>query len=272
MIILSIDVGIKNLAVCCFDINLDTKEYKVINWNVHNLCENSVNYCTFINKKNNKKCDKKAKYVKDNIYCCKTHANISEYFIPTTEMNMKSLKKKRISELYLLAKDYNIDHDSKILKNDLLSLFENYIKNNYFNLIIPVKVDDTHIINIGRKISDIFNKNYNNISIDCLLIENQISPIANKMNTIQGMISQYFIMTSKCDILFVSSINKLKDFEDCKKLSYNERKKKSIEICRKELVSNNSSYLLYFDKNNKKDDLADSYLQGLWYIRNKLLI
>ena len=29
-------------------------------------------------------------------------------------------------------------------------------------------------------------------------------------------------------------------------------------------------WIEYFDKHKKKDDLADSYLQGLWYIKYKL--
>ena len=38
-------------------------------------------------------------------------------------------------------------------------------------------------------------------------------------------------------------------------------------------IKNNSvgsENLLLFDKSNKKDDLADSYLQGLWYIKEKV--
>ena len=48
--------------------------------------------------------------------------------------------------------------------------------------------------------------------IDRVIIENQISPIANRMKTVQGMLSQYFLMSNdKLDIEFISSINKLKD-------------------------------------------------------------
>ena len=45
---------------------------------------------------------------------------------------------------------------------------------------------------------------------------------------------------------------------------------KSISIC-EEYVSN-SEFKDLFNKSSKKDDLADSYLQGLWYIKNKVLI
>ena len=68
------------------------------------------------------------------------------------------------------------------------------------------------------------------------------------------------------DIEFVSAGNKLKNFITTK-TTYEERKKLSIKIT-KELLSNNGlgEQLEYFDKHKKKDDLADSFLQSLWYI------
>ena len=50
-----------------------------------------------------------------------------------------------------------------------------------------------------------------------VVIENQLSPIANRMKTIQGMLAQYFIMIDEnIDIQFISSSNKLKQFESTK--------------------------------------------------------
>ena len=105
--------------------------------------------------------------------------------------------------------------------------------------------------------------------IDIVLIENQISPIANKMKTIQGMLAQYFIMNNVNIIDFVSSSNKLKDFTEGK-TTYNERKKLGIKIMKEQLLNKRIDLRKIFDKHKKKDDLADSYLQGLWYINNKL--
>lgn len=271
MIILSIDVGIKNLAVCCFEVDCQNKTQNIIDWDVHDLCGQNNFKCLF-ETKNGKKCNKNAKYIKNDLYCCKTHANSSKYFIPTSEMNIKNLKKKRISELYVLAKSYNIEHEDKIGKSELLKLFEDHIKDNYFDIIAPVKIDDIHMITMGRNINRIFTEKYKKLNIDLVLIENQISPIANKMKTIQGMIAQYFIMSSLSEIEFISSINKLKDFENCKNLSYKERKSKSIEICRHEISSSDPDFVSVFDNSNKKDDLSDSYLQGIWYIKNKIFI
>ena len=64
-------------------------------------------------------------------------------------------------------------------------------------------------------------------TVDKVIIENQISPIANRMKTIQGMIAQFFIMNDIKDIEFVAASNKLKNFITTK-TSYNERKKLGI--------------------------------------------
>ena len=82
------------------------------------------------------------------------------------------------------------------------------------------------------------------------------------------MIAQYYIMKNVNDIEFISACNKLKKFITTK-TTYTERKQLSIKIT-KELLSNNgwSEQLNYFEKHKKKDDLADAFLQSLWYISN----
>ena len=48
--ILSIDVGMKNLAICLFNIE-DNMEYKIKLWDVLNLCEEQNFVCGEKNKK-----------------------------------------------------------------------------------------------------------------------------------------------------------------------------------------------------------------------------
>ena len=78
-------------------------------------------------------------------------------------------------------------------------------------------------------------------------------------------------MNNKEDIEFVSAINKLKYFIVNEKTTYNERKKISVDITKKILTSDNSLWYEHLENSNKKDDLADCLLQGLWYIlENKM--
>ena len=86
------------------------------------------------------------------------------------------------------------------------------------------------------------------------------------------MITQYFIIKSNiAHIEFISAANKLKNCQEEEKLSYSDRKKTGIKNCL-EIINDNLNYSEwnnYFNKHKKKDDLADSFLQLLWYINNK---
>jgi hypothetical protein len=92
------------------------------------------------------------------------------------------------------------------------------------------------------------------------------------MKTLQGMIAQYFIMKNTTDIHFISAANKLKEYVS-KKTTYSERKKMGIEICEELLVNNEQfgKHLEMFHTHKKKDDLADCFLQGIWYLRDTIL-
>jgi hypothetical protein len=109
--------------------------------------------------------------------------------------------------------------------------------------------------------------------IDVVIIENQLSTLATRMKTLQGMITQYFIMRGVPDIRFISATNKLKLFDPKKdgeadKADYADRKKRSIEITRSLLLtqSTQSTQSSRFETHKKKDDLADCFLQGVWWL------
>ena len=85
MKILSIDVGIKNLALCI--IETTDAIFTIKFWDVINLCEEKK-ICEFNikNKKDYIQCTKEAKYHKNNHFYCKTHATKSEFKLPTSEL------------------------------------------------------------------------------------------------------------------------------------------------------------------------------------------
>ena len=105
MQIISIDVGMKNLAFCLVEIK--NNDYIIKDWDIIDLCETQNHICKFP-KKNNIQCSKKAKYVKDGIYYCKIHGKKSEYKIPTKELKASKLKKSRLSELKIIVDKYDI--------------------------------------------------------------------------------------------------------------------------------------------------------------------
>jgi hypothetical protein len=271
MKVLSIDVGIKNLAICILETNNNGFDVKF--WDVINLSEEKTYKCNcnIKNKKNIKVCNKQAQYYKDENFYCKTHANSSNYKLPTSSITKyKSLK---LDSLNNLCNEYNIE----VIKNNKQSIIqqiEQYIEKNLLNSISNLKCNSINLIDIGKSIRDNLNKIdvFTFTNIDYVLIENQISPIANRMKCIQGMISQYFIMKNIDNILYISAANKLKTFIGTKKTTYNERKKLSVTITKNILLENimdninKEKVVEMFNKHKKRDDLADSFLQAIWFL------
>jgi len=123
-------------------------------------------------------------------------------------------------------------------------------------------------------------------SIDMMIIENQISTLASRMKTLQGMITQYFIMKHIPIIEFISASCKLKLFTDANASldlttddtvnvdasTYADRKKSGIAVCRslgeisRKRNSEYAKWMPVFENHKKKDDLADCFLQGLWRV------
>ena len=272
MKLLSIDVGIKNLALCLFEVIND--KCNILNWDVVNLCNEVTINC---------ECGKKAGYTynKDNndVYCCKKHIISGGKKLIPKEIEINKLKKMKINELRAILTENNFEYDNKKSKVLLLEYISPLIKEKY---AIPfsnkVRTTDLSLIEIGinlkYKLDELYKKSDNKIDIDCVIIENQISPIANRMKTLQGMLAQYFIMNHIHNIQFISASNKLKEYTESKNTTYNERKHKGIEICEEIIINSEefSKHLDIFTNSKKKDDLADCFLQGLWYLKDKSYI
>lgn len=265
MKLLSIDVGIKNLALCLINLN-EENNFCIEKWNVVNLCNEVKQTC---------QCGKNACYIYNNKYYCKKHVNNSNKQVLCKELEENKLKKLKIKDLKELLKKENIPFPEEKSKPLILEYLKTYLPENF---LLPfsnkIKTNDLSLIEIGINMKQLLDQLYNNIKIDVVIIENQISPIANRMKTLQGMIAQYFIMNNVVNIEFISATNKLKDFVNNKNTTYSERKKKGIEICEEILVNNEclNKDLVMFMESKKKDDLADCFLQGLWYLKQKYQI
>jgi hypothetical protein len=276
MKILSIDVGIKNLAFCLIetietiDLNVNAyKNFKIIYWNIINLSEDKKYCnCSTLTKKTLKQCIKPAFFLKDDKLFCKIHAKNSNYLLPESIPKYKSLK---LDELINLCNQYNIKY-SELTKSALIKTIDTYIEKNGLITLPKLNCNTINLIEIGKSIKtnlDNLNESTNLfMNIDYILIENQIGPIANRMNSIQGMLTQYFIMKGLYNIKYVSASNKLKKLIE-KNTSYSERKKQSILIAKAILIEKNidTKYIDFFESHSKKDDLADSLLQAIWFLK-----
>lgn len=270
MILLSIDVGIKNLAFCLLENN---NKIKILDWQVVNISEEKKESILCEQNRKNKQCDKNYIYNFNNRkycgLCCKSEENFKKYnYFDLNVLENSKTKKDKIEQY---CKDFSISYEKKDTKEQLKKLLVDFVKLNCFCKPIKTKMSEVSLIDIGRNLNKILNDLLEtwNVNIDLVLIENQISPIANRMKTLQGMITQYFIMKTNADIKYVSSENKLKEFSE-KKTNYKDRKKLSIDVMYKLLKESDSleSWIKVFEASKKKDDLSDTYLQAFWYIKH----
>lgn len=120
--------------------------------------------------------------------------------------------------------------------------------------------------------------------IDVVLIENQPSKINGIMKMIEMLIFSYFNLLKHWDniidnIILINPMYKLQNHSFIpsskniiinKKLDrrdkYKFNKSDAIEVC-KYYISNDESLLSFFNSHKKKDDLSDSCIQVLSYIR-----
>ena len=261
MKLLSVDVGMKNLAFCLLDVKPD-KSYTIDDWQVVDICDGEKLTCC------HSACQKDPKYVFNTKHYCRSHAKQTPLGIPTPDLNTKKIRKLTLKQLYAFAEKHKIEFDKPILKAALAERCVQYVETHFVGLISKPKATELDLIQLGRNMTKHFDVIFHGKTIDCLLIENQISPLANRMKTLQGMITQYFIMHGVGNIKFVSSSNKLKEFSKKPVSTYNERKKLGIEVTHDLLTQPGlSPQRKTFETSKKKDDLSDSFLQALWFIK-----
>ncbi len=268
--------------------NINPSDINIIDWNVIDLIEtgetvNVQKICKgFL--KNRKPCGSKAKYEKGEQCFCEKHSKTSDFIIPTKQCSPKYIKKLKIGELHKIIENENIQStDSSDKRPQLLEKILKYYENKSLVPIVSKKkrADECSLISIGQKIKQSFDAIPAMQDVTHVLIENQISTVASRMSIIQGLLTQYFIMrhddTSSDELLleFISSKNKLKMFSEKQQITkettssqkYRQHKTDSV-IYSKQILNKYSkltSWLPVLDT-IKKDDLADCFLQGIWYI------
>ena len=304
------------MAYCifCKENTNNVENLTIMDWNVLNLMdiEAPTQICSCVtppkmkkskNPQNtlSKSCTKMAKYQKNGQYYCDKHAKSNtQYLLPTKQRSLTQLKKLKLADLFKLGQSHlcfiNVENPDKLKKGEMLSIVAGFFEKNCFEHIMVQKsitAGGTDLIKIGKNMKTLLNQVLHIDEITHVIIENQISPIANRMKTIQGMLAQFFIMKNTDVIIeFVSSANKLKQFthitpDDTPTISgegntlevktatdnYKQHKTDGVYYC-SQILNKNPCFERWKDALNtkKKDDLADSFLQGIWYLKSKNII
>jgi hypothetical protein len=162
----------------------------------------------------------------------------------------------------------------------------------FFQLIPQTKKQNASHTSMLLLCQSLYNK-FNQLSTQFenathVVIENQLGSNATRMMILQGMITMYFTAhISKPIIAHVSSSHKLKyavsilphahqpkeTQSQKQKTTYKEHKQNAVLYCEQILEMHNQSQTQMFKdlKKNKadekkRDDLADCFLQGLWFL------
>jgi hypothetical protein len=283
MSIISFDIGIKNLAYCIFSLK-NASSLQILDWNVINLLDDSkkpvVATCNCQKAKNSGICGKKAVYTYGPNYYCNIHSKNSGKLFPTKETSMSTIKKLKMDELTQFCANHFISIDPKNKKSEILTKVQTHFEKNTLVPIKPEKktnANQLHLVDIGKRIKSNFDAKLQPYigELTHVILENQISPIAGRMNTIQGMVAQYFIMkTETLHIDFISSAGKLKGLAVPETTTYKEHKKDGIHFCKQFLESNPeiTKHKTVLESSAKKDDLADCFLQGIYYLKKQNII
>jgi len=330
MKLISFDIGIKNMAYCIFVIDASVIDASVIDasvidvsgvspsfvvqdWRVINLMdqvevEKPVCLCPLKSKKINKPCGHKAVFEKSGKYYCAKHAKELAsgmdltYILPEKSITPATIKKMSKEGLIELCKKWSILAPFGSTKPEILDYVIKWFSERCFKPIVAKKTasaSETDLITIGRNMKTQLELIVQMEGATHVIMENQISPLAGRMKTIQGMLAQYYIMQDPSPYIeFISSANKLKDFanvlplenrvisgsavvdqpllgqvETAKTLRqiYTKHKTDSVAICKKILEKNPELGSWTLDDPTlakKKDDLADCFLQGIWYLKH----
>jgi hypothetical protein len=295
MRILSWDVGIKNLAYCLIDI---TDTIQIIDWGIINLLEEKEHKCFgFINSDNNNApCIKTPRYEylngEDKYHFCTLHKRQFEK-IETNTIDIQDYKGDEVCGIIKSNKNpcekpakFKINENIKSTYCCKLHCNSFNKKNNIIKKIVPQNASKAPIEIIKYNlVTALDKKKFNNI--DYVLIENQPSMKNPKMKGVADTLYSWFLIRGLIDkdinelkhIFYLSPSNKLKidDVDINKEINamqdpskkYKFTKQTAIIYTKKILNQNKEEeWKKYLEKSNKKDDLCDSYLQGLYFIKN----
>ena len=221
------------MKILSFDVGIKNLSFCLLNngviedWGILNICTDDVcDHCS----KDGKQCDKSAKFVdKDGFKVCPGHSKLKSY----SDKKFKKVSKK-----------------------------------------------DNPMLDQGKCIVENLQKKDNFLDVDLVVIENQPALKNPTMKSIQMIIYSYFLIkgvtndSSKVkNIEMINARNKLKAYKGpvvpcIIKDKYKKTKFLGIEYC-KHMINESEQdkkFINLFINSKKKDDLADSYLQGMYVL------
>lgn len=300
----SFDIGVKNLAYCIVE-KRNNIPIQIHKWNVINLIGGGggevaaaaaganpspppqcVNCATTSSRA------KKAVVIKAGEFFCKKCALATNIPILTQKQYLSISRRMRMTELreFIVAHIAHFSVDPPHTVSTKAALITEIYRCIDAFLFVPIgaaaaaaatpqqRSAEYDMIFLGREMTRhldaIFTPEWLG-RLTQVYVENQMATVAMRMKTIQGMLTEYFIIRGGEQLIIrnISATRKLKldipgiiDNNINNNNTYEERKKKGICICETLLQQYNLGeewYDFFCHYGRKRDDLADSFLQGL---------
>jgi hypothetical protein len=220
MKVLSWDVGIYNLSYCILEKNEETKEIKIIDWDIVNLVDNEEM------KKNR-------------------------------TLLFENIPRKLYEKPQLLNVDIVVIENQPSLKNPQMKSIQ-MILYSYFLIL-------GKIIGNKQETSSYIDK------IDFCSASNKLKVYDGPEIKLEEKVSKkkkILEVIPDAENVIIAEPEKKKKGSSIK---YADKKRLAIEYAKYYVHKDNQNYVEFFDNHKKKDDLADSFLQGLYYIKNQKL-
>jgi hypothetical protein len=292
--ILSFDIGIKNLAYCLLD-GSGSGGFRIHDWNVIDLMTSPAEQaraatvaplqCT--------RCGKPAKFRKHTTLYCGIHAKSSGWMLPKPAYTRPKLNARKKPELERLAAEHGIvvtppactkavyvDQLAKVFQERCLEPADPPAAGGQAGGAGAID-----LITLGRNMCAHLDRvlaletPLSPLPITHVILENQISTLASRMKTLQGELTMYFLIRyPHVHIEYVSSTHKLRHFAHLLPAStvpasenakYRQHKRDAIWITQHLLdtaaTPDDKTKWAHVMTHKKRDDYADCLLQGLWY-------
>ena len=254
MKIISFDVGIRNLAYCVLE-GTSRADVKIVDWNIIDVLGEQAG----VGAARCNKCSAAARYehASEGTFACSKHAPKKKETVTKAALNKKSPM-----ELQGEIDRYGLQ-TTATKKADLVKLLYNHARQNTWKKCVASSTQGSVMDMSGAIMKSLDARMSSWKGADAVCIENQPE---RRMYAVQAMLQMYFTMRG-IKSAGVSATHKLSNIitVDDSVTSYKGRKKTGITHAYALVPAENQEH---FAKHPKKDDLADSFLQGLWVLEH----
>ena len=254
MKLISFDVGLRNLAYCVLE-GTSRTDVTIVDWNIIDVLGEQAG----VGAARCYKCTAAARYehASQGTFACSKHTP-KKGKAPTKT----ALTKKPTEEL---RKDLEASglQSTATTKADLVKLLYNHAKQNTWKKCVASSTTGSVMDMAPALMASLDARLSSWRGADAVCIENQPE---RRMYAVQAMLQMYFTLRGikSCGISATHKLSNIVTIDDSV-TSYKGRKKTGITHAYALVPAENQEH---FKKHPKKDDLADSFLQGLWFLEH----